>query len=103
MIRNPYPLIAQFIHTLYVLGDIPSLKKLTVDFIKATVPLVAVSELLSTIELPFFGTSEDSIWFKKALCIIFMTWFSESKAALMANALLLVFFVESAINSIYSG
>ena len=88
------------IHTLYVLGDIPSLKKLTVDFIKETVPLDAVSELLLTIELLFSGISEDSIWFKKALCIIFITWFSESNAALMANALLFVFFVESAINSI---
>ena len=100
MIRNSYLVIDQFIHTLYVLGDTPSLKKLTVDFIKETVPLDAVSELLLTIELLFSGISEDSILFKKALCIIFITWFSESNAALMANALLFVFFVESAINSI---
>ena len=100
MIQNPFLVVYQLIHTLYVLGDIPSLKKLTVDTIKETVPLVAVSELLLTIELSFLDISDGSIWFKKALCIIFMTWFSESKAALMANALLFVFFVESAINSI---
>ena len=91
------------INTLYVFGDIPSLNSSTVDFIREIIPLLAISELLSGIESASLVVSVDCIRFKNALCIILITWFNESYAPLIANALLFVFFVESATSSIYSG